>query len=544
MRLFKFMTIFGLAASFAFIAPLAHCAAVTGTVKGPDGTPFKGAFVEAQNKKTRITVNVLSDKDGRYHVDNLPAGDYTLRIRAIGYAADPRDGVTLSASQKDSFDWALKAGIVRWSDLSFYEGDHLLPDGPGKKLIEERCLECHAFQTKMAGVKRDQEGWNQAVNFMRTAMHYRLTNVTDEDGTVIATYLNSVFGTDSKLPRNAAEMPDYKKYVHGPFADDAMKIVYVSYEMPGPNRMPFSAAPDKNGNLWIPYWSLASSIARLDPKTGEIQEFRVPAQGTVEIHSAVPAPDGSVYLEEQATNRVGRWDPKTQQITEFQDSYLPGKEGLQAGGSKHTARVDSHGNVWSSGGPLTELDPKTGTFKHFNETSPYGIAIAKDDTLWFAEFNAKGKIGKVDPETGKVTKYTVPTANAYPRRIQIAPDGAVWFAEFGISSSASADYVEGESLKGKVARFDPKTETFKEYQLPGRSPSPYAFGMDAKGNLWYSNMHEDLVGCLDPNTGKTVEYPLPFSENTMREFFLDDQGRVWWASPSNNNVGYFYLASN
>jgi streptogramin lyase len=68
--------------------------------------------------------------------------------------------------------------------------------------------------------------------------------------------------------------------------------------------------------------------------------------------------------------------------------------------------------------------------------------------------------------------------------------------------------------------------------------------MDKNGRLWYSNMHEDLVGCLDPKTRRVVEYPLPFSENTMREFFLDDQGRMWWASPSNNKVGYFYLASN
>ncbi len=55
-------------------------------------------------------------------------------------------------------------------------------------------------------------------------------------------------------------------------------------------------------------------------------------------------------------------------------------------------------------------------------------------------------------------------------------------------------------------------------------------------------MHEDVVGCLDPKTGQVVEYPLPFSENTMREFFLDDRGRMWFASPSNNKVGYFYLA--
>ena len=338
MRHPKFWTSLGLAIATVFLTSVAYGATITGTVKGPDGAPFKGAFVEAQNKKTKITVNVLSAKDGRYRVDNLPAGDYTLRIRAIGYKADPRETVTLTPSQKASYDWSLQDGIVRWSDLSFYEGDNLLPPGKGKELIDQHCLECHAFQTKMAGVKRDQEGWDEAVKFMRTAMHYRLPTVTDEDGTIIATYLNSVFGTDSKLPKNAADMPDYKKYVHGPFSDEAMKIVYVSYQMPGPDRMPFSAAPDHHGNVWIPYWSLADSIAKLDPETGAIQEFHTPAQGTVSIHSAVPAPDGSVYLEEQATNRVGRWDPKTEKITEYQDSYLPGKEGLQAGGSKHTAR--------------------------------------------------------------------------------------------------------------------------------------------------------------------------------------------------------------
>jgi streptogramin lyase len=68
--------------------------------------------------------------------------------------------------------------------------------------------------------------------------------------------------------------------------------------------------------------------------------------------------------------------------------------------------------------------------------------------------------------------------------------------------------------------------------------------MDKSGRLWYSNMHEDVVGCLDPKTGKVVEYPMPFSENTMREFFVDTQGQIWFGTPANNQVGYFYLASN
>ena len=38
-----------------------NAATITGSVRGVDGAPFQGAFVEAQNTKTRITVSVLSD---------------------------------------------------------------------------------------------------------------------------------------------------------------------------------------------------------------------------------------------------------------------------------------------------------------------------------------------------------------------------------------------------------------------------------------------------------------------------------------------------
>ncbi len=55
-------------------------------------------------------------------------------------------------------------------------------------------------------------------------------------------------------------------------------------------------------------------------------DFPVPFTGTAAIHSAVPAADGSVWLTEQGSNRLGRWDPATQKITEFQDHMRPGKE--------------------------------------------------------------------------------------------------------------------------------------------------------------------------------------------------------------------------
>jgi virginiamycin B lyase len=322
-------------------------------------------------------------------------------------------------------------------------------------------------------------------------------------------------------------MPAYKDLVRT-FGDDAMKIVYVEYDLPGPNRMPWSAFPDKDGNYWMPYYGRANKIGRLDPKTGEVQEYPVPNQGTAAIHSAVPAPDGSVWLTEQGSNKLGRWDPATRIITEFQDAYVPGKEGTVAGGSKHTLRIDARGRVWATGGPLTMFDPKAGKFTRFSEIpSAYGLAIDKDGNCWFAEYTPNGKIGKIDGKTLKVTKWAPPTPDARPRRIQIDSDGTVWFAEFAA---------------GKLGHFDPQTETFKEFPLPGPETTPYALAVDKNHSVWYSSEHLDVIGNLDPKTGHVTEYPFPQAENTMREFYLDAQGRTWFGSPANNKVGYFYIA--
>ena len=54
------------------LAAVSHAATVSGTVKGPDGAPFKGAFVIAQNTANRISVSVLSNKDGHYEIPIFP----------------------------------------------------------------------------------------------------------------------------------------------------------------------------------------------------------------------------------------------------------------------------------------------------------------------------------------------------------------------------------------------------------------------------------------------------------------------------------------
>ena len=514
--------------TFLFVMP-SFGARVSGVVKGPDGAPVEGAFVQAQNTKTKISFLVLSDRQGKYQIDKLPAGEYRVQIKATGFRADPKGSVALDADQTAAMDFNLQTVPVRWNELSIYQAEKLWPDEKAKETIFAKCFICHGFQTRMASVARDADGWQDRVQFMRDAMHFSLSwRFTDQDASDVATYLTKLYGPDSVLPKSAAAAPGYKETLR-PFSSDAMNIAYVEYDMPGPSRMPFSAAPAKDGSVWIPNFGIANKISRLNPKTGEMQDFPVPNIGTAAIHSAIAAPDGSVWLTEQASNKLGHWDPATQKITEYQDTYMPGKEGTEEGGSRHTVRIDAKGMVWSSGYPLTRFDPETGKYYDFREAAhTYSLDFDKDGNVWFTN-PGTGQIGRVDAKTLKVKQWTPPTPNTYQRRIAVDTDGIVWFGEF---------------RAGKIGRFDPKTETFKEYDCPGGADTfPYAIGIGADHSVWYSSYYYDVLGRLDPKTGKITEYPFPHSENTIREFFRDSEGRMWYGSPSNNKVGYFYLKS-
>ena len=59
-------------------SPCADAATISGTVKGPDGAPFRAAFVQARHAGLKMTVSVLSDNQGRFFAENLPAGEYRL----------------------------------------------------------------------------------------------------------------------------------------------------------------------------------------------------------------------------------------------------------------------------------------------------------------------------------------------------------------------------------------------------------------------------------------------------------------------------------
>jgi virginiamycin B lyase len=475
-----------------------------------------------------MTVNVLSDAQGHYHINNVPAGTYTVGITAIGYQSDPRSNVTLSADQKVSFDFALQKSKVRWSDLSTYQGRQLLPktakhDLTYKDAFFTTCFQsCHSFQKRMASAAWDEEGWRTRVKYMRdTMMAGERARLTDEEVEDFTSYLTTAFGPNSPKPASPEDLPQYKSLVRS-LSPAATNIAYVEFDFPAPNGMgPWSAAEDKDGMLWIPYYGRGNEVVRLNPATGEMKPFPLAFARTAGIHSAVPARDGNVWFTEAALGRIGRLDPLTGEITEYQNTPLG--DGRRTG--SHTIRVDARGLVWVSGGPAISLfDPKTEKFRHFDLGGTYGNVPGQNGDQWFTSFREDGPIARISNE-GVLSRFYPPTKGK-PQRLEVDSDGIVWFTE---------------RRGNRIGRFDPATQSFKEYPLPGPEASPYAIGIDRNHMIWYSSHEQDTLGRLDPATGEVIEYPYPHSEISMREFFVDSKGRMWYASSVNNKVGYFYF---
>jgi|HubBroStandDraft_6_1064221.scaffolds.fasta_scaffold116196_1 virginiamycin B lyase len=549
----KILSLFSLAMLYACVVSAATGGTISGVVKGPDGAPFRAAFVRAQNTKSKVTFMVLSDNQGRYFTDKLPAGSYNIWATAIGYKSDPvrRTDVAVEEGKDMNIGFVMQKSAVQWSQLTKYQAGTLLPDAPKKGEFLQGCTNCHMMSKIGAVGRNDRDGWIERIDTMRQV---GVARITPEVANTVASYLENALGPDSTLPLSPAQLPAYKAVAQEGdyFSDDALGIEYVDYELGGdPRDRPGTAKPDKDGMMWA---EVDGGTTRINPDTGEIKTWRLPEPyNHSSIHEILPTPDGSVWLTLQSEDGLARFDTKTEKYEVFidkaaNDKYnatkpvqkdpndpwpnLPNPAGDQGGAARaHTAVMDHDGNLWVSGRPLKKFDPKTKEFTFFSSEVPdsYGIAVDQKGNVWAAEFNAKDHqdIVMVDVKTDKVTHYQ-PPAGVSSRRLKVDSKGMIWV---------------GDYFGGNATRFDPNTKQFKEYKMPGPMPTPYGFTVDHNDHVWYASMYTDVMGELNPTTGKFIEYPSPYGERGTRDLTEDAQGRIWYGAQPYFKVGYVRVRS-
>ena len=112
---------------------------------------------------------------------------------------------------------------------------------------------------------------------------------------------------------------------------------------------------------------------------------------------------------------------------------------------------------------------------------------------------------------GKVTEWPVPTPR-FARDPAPAPDGSIFIAVM---------------TGNKVARFEPKTKAFREWDMPP-GHRPHGVLVDRSGIAWTTGNGNGTIGRLDPASGKIVEYKTPSGGGGPHTLVITDDGATIW----------------
>jgi len=493
---------------------------LAGQVTSAEEGAMEGVVVTAKKAASTIAISVVSDDKGNFSFPaaKLEPGDYTLRIRAIGFDLDGPKTVTVS-DDTAAVPVKLKKTRNLSSQLTSAEWFMSFPGTPQQKAqraaFMDRCTSCHTYE-RIAKSSYDTDGWIPVLQRMGTyapgTTPYEPQKRKETRAIMDPERLRPRAEFLASINLSESQTWDYPLKTLPRLKGRSTKVVITEYDLPRERAMPHDVILDEQGNAWYTDFG-HQFLGKLDPKTGKVTEYSVPMNkpdyppGMLDIHIK----DGSIWVGMMLQSGFAKFDMKTEKFTVFP---IPAEINNPAMQQAMVMPTSSHvdGKVWmnSVGIPgvhrmdLTTL--KFETFAPFKdlprhvERSVYGIKADSKNNLYFMDFSSE-YIGRIDAKTGQYSFFKTPTPNSNPRRGYMDSQDRLWFTEY-----------RGERL----AMFDTKTEKFTEWQVPTQYSWPYDVIPDKNGELWTAGMSTDRVTRLDTKTGQAVEYQLPKSTNVRR----------------------------
>jgi len=526
-----------------------NAGSLQGVVRNSDGAPIYGAFVKLKNAERRLAFMVVTQAQGRYVANNLPAGKYVVHAIGGDYQSELSAPVDVAAGRAATVElsltamrapqlagaWPGRPPAVRGGRASA-AAPPPLPEGEGKQIVETRCVACHDAQ-RAVRVRADRGRWAEIIQSMRLyAQGSSLAkDLTDQEAKVVLDYLATNFGARDRAAR---PKPDPNSRLPRTFLQgEATKYIAVEYELPIPDAEPHEVTVDAEGNGWVSQ-RRGGHLGRLDPKTLIYTDIAPPPAPSkfLRLNAIRIGPNNKLWLVDGGPNR--RWLSYDTRAREFSVFELPKTKSGNASGN--TMRVHPNGTVWMNSigaNQVIRLDPKTRQFTFFEvpagvklgrTASPYGMAIAGDGMIWFAE-NAVNKMGRIDPVTGQIEEFDIPVKDSVPRKMGTDGEGNIWVGLHGA---------------GKLMKIDYKTSKMNVYTPPSEDAGVYLADVDLKHNLiWVSLQHVDKIARFDPRTETWVEFPLASAESDARRIEVDQHNpnRIWWSGNLSNRMGYIEL---
>jgi streptogramin lyase len=545
----------------ATVSAAANAGTFVGTVRNAAGAPVDGAMVTITHPKLRRATTVFSDAAGAFTLPPLEAGSYTVRVRCIGYQDLVQSGPQLgdgvagldlridAETDPQAVAWQLPAS--RWLPLLLAR---LTSDAHREEFMRQ-CAFCHQQGSWATRVPRSRADWDKIFTLMGRMGGVISNGLRAE----LPGAFNAAYADQSYL---AALTPvTYQAPVGA-----AASSVVTEWDLGEPASTQHDLVVHPDGTIFSVDTN-QDKLYRLDPRTSRRWVYDIPrgdsplggvfggsgmllapnSNAHVAPHSLQVAPDGTVWVTLCLGNKLGRFDPKTEQwqIVEQDDGLYP-----------HTLRFDANGRIWYTlavSNHVGMIDPRSGrrgtirlpardwqqelalrltplflTLTRFISPErlaggsgvelpvPYGIDIAPDGGVWFSQLNER-RIGRIDPEHGTIEMVDTPFSA--PRRMRFDSKGNLWIAGFSA---------------GVVARYDPVAKRFATWKLPTEGvETPYALNVDRRTDtVWICGTNSDTLISFEPTRERFTVYPLPTRVTYTREIDFDADGNVW---TSNSN---------
>jgi virginiamycin B lyase len=383
-------------------------------------------------------------------------------------------------------------------------GQVQLAEGAGRELVQATCARCHGLNLIANSWGYTKDGWKDRIATMAVLPAGDLDTITS--------YLAASYPVK---PSPGAVL------ISGPAT-----VTIKEWMAPTLGSRPHDSHAARDGSIW---WTgqFASRLGRVDPATGQIREFPLP-EGT-QPHGLAEDRDGNIWYTGIQKGVIGRLDPRTGQVREYPLNE-PGARGPHTpiynpsdGNMFFTLQSGHVGRINTANGEMVIVKTPS------DNTYPYGIRLNSQGVPWYVDFRGN-RIGTVDPRTMVIKEFTLPNADARPRRLTIMADDVIYYTDFP---------------RGMLGRFDPKTGQVKEYASPG-GPESEPYGITRIGNIvWYSEagVRPNTIVRFDPQTESFQTFAIPSGGGVLRHFEATADGRIVTANSGVNKIGIIEIGT-
>jgi sugar lactone lactonase YvrE/mono/diheme cytochrome c family protein len=523
---------------------MAGLGSISGLVWAPKD--FKAAKVFARNIEKNVIYMVYTE-DGRYLAVGLFPGNYEVSVAKNGFTSKDVEKVTVREGAMATADFTLQEGSYRPAQQKrsavpnnepLLAYDDLYPAGAGRQIIERTCIRCHGPDF-LPNHQWDADQWNAAIDLMqstelnsnppgRISPSSVPEGISREERQTLIDYLVKNFGPDSTrrglaireapVDENALGKAEFIEYRVPPLANghdrrfhdehlsvngdvwytdanglqigkmDPRTATWTDYPLPDAKYRGHGLVQDANGDIWV---SGHTAFVRVDSKTGSMQFYPYHANGLRPDHGNTPTIDSkqNIWTTLMYTDEVAKWDRKTGEVSRF---TVPTPYAAPYG-----MVTDKKDNLWIAewfACKIARFDTSAETFTEFvPPTKPCNIRRVFVDhagMVWYA-MDSPGKIGMLNPDTGKMVTYEEPVPFGFPYDIQEDSENNLWIADSG----------QG----GGLYRFDTQTTNFTYFDAVQRTDMP-KISMSREDSIWYTTRGGDsktmALGVLYPDKTK------------------------------------------